>query len=164
MVQLARVIYSNIYREDDRPECESTPYPNGIMLTPLQDRRGNRVLVAIACMNICVYLIAKGFYIWKNKTREREWNAMTEDVRSNYLTQDLSRALLTAIVRNVFTTSTPPRIPEVARRTSASCTRTRCVALFDRVARIRGLASEDNHGQRLVRVWLDRTPAERVTA
>ncbi|EEY20087.1 conserved hypothetical protein [Verticillium alfalfae VaMs.102] len=62
---LARVIYSNIYREDDRPEY----------------RRGNRVLVAIACMNICVYIVAKGFYIYKNRSREKKWQAMTEDVR-----------------------------------------------------------------------------------
>ncbi|GKT76622.1 major facilitator superfamily transporter [Colletotrichum tofieldiae] len=64
MVQLARVIYSNIYREDDRPEY----------------RRGNRVLIGICCMNICVYLIAKLFYMWCNKKREKEWNAMTEEV------------------------------------------------------------------------------------
>jgi hypothetical protein len=25
MVQLARVIYSNIYREDDKPECKISP-------------------------------------------------------------------------------------------------------------------------------------------
>ncbi|KAH7312541.1 major facilitator superfamily transporter [Stachybotrys elegans] len=69
MVQLARVIYSNIYREDDAPEY----------------RRGNRVLVSIACMNIVVYLIAKGFYVWQNKRRATVWDAMTEDERQNYL-------------------------------------------------------------------------------
>ncbi|KAK0376120.1 major facilitator superfamily transporter [Colletotrichum limetticola] len=69
MVQLARVIYSNIYREDDRPEY----------------RRGNRVLIGICCMNICVYLIAKVFYMWCNNKREKEWNAMTEEERIHYL-------------------------------------------------------------------------------
>ncbi|KAK1658892.1 major facilitator superfamily transporter [Colletotrichum godetiae] len=69
MVQLARVIYSNIYREDDRP----------------QYRRGNRVLIGICCMNICVYLIAKVFYMWCNKKREKEWNAMTEEEKIHYL-------------------------------------------------------------------------------
>ncbi|KAM5353492.1 hypothetical protein ACJ41O_000142 [Fusarium nematophilum] len=69
MVQLARVIYSNIYREDDRPEY----------------RRGNRQLVAICCMNICIYLLAKLFYIWCNKKREKEWTAMTEEERMHYL-------------------------------------------------------------------------------
>ncbi|CCF37874.1 major facilitator superfamily transporter [Colletotrichum higginsianum] len=69
MVQLARVIYSNIYREDDRPEY----------------RRGNRVLIGICCMNICVYLLAKLFYMWCNKKREKEWNAMTEEQQIHYL-------------------------------------------------------------------------------
>ncbi|KAK2011836.1 major facilitator superfamily transporter [Colletotrichum eremochloae] len=69
MVQLARVIYSNIYREDDRPDY----------------RRGNRVLIGICCMNICIYLIAKLFYMWCNKKREKEWNAMTEEERVHYL-------------------------------------------------------------------------------
>ncbi|UQC75403.1 major facilitator superfamily transporter [Colletotrichum lupini] len=69
MVQLARVIYSNIYREDDRPEY----------------RRGNRVLIGICCMNICVYLIAKALYMWCNNKREKEWNAMTEEERIHYL-------------------------------------------------------------------------------
>ncbi|EFQ35144.1 major facilitator superfamily transporter [Colletotrichum graminicola] len=69
MVQLARVIYSNIYREDDRPDY----------------RRGNRVLIGICCMNICVYLIAKLFYMRCNKKREKEWNAMTEEARVHYM-------------------------------------------------------------------------------
>ncbi|KAK2027468.1 major facilitator superfamily transporter [Colletotrichum zoysiae] len=69
MVQLARVIYSNIYREDDRPDY----------------RRGNRVLIGICCMNIYVYVIAKLFYIWCNKKREKEWSSMTEEERVHYL-------------------------------------------------------------------------------
>ncbi|KAK6225442.1 major facilitator superfamily transporter [Colletotrichum tabaci] len=69
MVQIARVIYSNIYREDDRPEY----------------RRGNRVLIGICCMNICVYLLAKLFYMWCNKKREKEWNAMTGEQQIHYL-------------------------------------------------------------------------------
>ncbi|KAF4820653.1 putative transporter [Colletotrichum siamense] len=69
MVQLARVIYSNIYREDDRPEY----------------RRGNRVLIGICCGNICIYLLAKVFYMWCNRKRETEWNAMTEEERNTYL-------------------------------------------------------------------------------
>jgi hypothetical protein len=35
-------------------------------------------------MNICVYGLAKVFYMWMNKTREREWNAMTEEVSRAY--------------------------------------------------------------------------------
>ncbi|KEY72264.1 hypothetical protein S7711_00263 [Stachybotrys chartarum IBT 7711] len=69
MVQLARVIYSNIYREDDEPEY----------------RRGNRVLIGIACLNICVYLSAKMFYVWQNKKRSKVWDAMTEQERLDYL-------------------------------------------------------------------------------
>lgn len=31
-------------------------------------------------MNICIYLLAKLFYMWCNRKREKEWNAMTEEV------------------------------------------------------------------------------------
>jgi hypothetical protein len=116
MVQLSRVIYSNIYREDDRPECtylyiaighshtfmpanatSTTPTSlkkNPTNLPPLgPDRRGNRVLVALACMNICIYLIGKGYYIWRNKTREKKWNAMSPEVGCSSLKTPVRRQI-----------------------------------------------------------------------
>ncbi|KAL3420539.1 hypothetical protein PVAG01_06984 [Phlyctema vagabunda] len=68
-VQLARIIYSNIYREDDSPAY----------------RRGNRQLIAICCMNIVIYLLAKAYYIWRNRTRDKQWKSMNEDERVEYL-------------------------------------------------------------------------------
>jgi len=32
-------------------------------------------------MNICIYLLAKAYYVWQNKKREEKWNALTEEVR-----------------------------------------------------------------------------------
>ncbi|KAF3936531.1 hypothetical protein ABW19_dt0209550 [Dactylella cylindrospora] len=69
MVQLARVVYSNIYREDDKPEY----------------RRGNQQLIAICCMNMIVYLLMKLYYIWRNKSRDKIWDAMTMDQKITYL-------------------------------------------------------------------------------
>lgn len=81
MVQLARVIYSNIYREDDKPECKFAERKSSRAQTNIcSDRRGNRVLIGICCMNMCVYAGGKFFYMWLNKKRDREWNAMTEEV------------------------------------------------------------------------------------
>jgi hypothetical protein len=31
-------------------------------------------------MNICIYLIGKGYYIWRNKTRDKKWNAVSPEV------------------------------------------------------------------------------------
>lgn len=68
-VQLSSIISANVYRADDRPEY----------------RRGNRVLVGIAAMNAVVYLAAKGYYVWRNRRRDRLWAAMTPGERQRYL-------------------------------------------------------------------------------
>ncbi|CAK7217661.1 hypothetical protein SBRCBS47491_003236 [Sporothrix bragantina] len=69
VVQAGGVIASNIYRADDAPLY----------------RRGNRQLLGIACGNICIYLLTKAYYVWRNKSRDAKWNAMTEEERLTYL-------------------------------------------------------------------------------
>jgi hypothetical protein len=68
-VQLGNIVSSNIYRDDDKPYY----------------RRGNRVLIGIACMNLVLYALAKWYYVWKNKRRERVWRSWTEEERLTYL-------------------------------------------------------------------------------
>ncbi len=36
-------------------------------------------------MNIVIYLLTKAYYIFRNKQKERKWNAMNEDQRLEYL-------------------------------------------------------------------------------
>ncbi|KAF4551895.1 MFS-type transporter-like protein 60 [Elsinoe fawcettii] len=74
-VQLSRVIYSNIYRQDDRPEY----------------RRGNRQLLAICAMNMVIYTIVKVWYMWRNKTRQKKWDGMSTEQRIEYLTKTSDR-------------------------------------------------------------------------
>ncbi|OTA96466.1 hypothetical protein M434DRAFT_19699 [Hypoxylon sp. CO27-5] len=68
-VQVSGIVYSNIYRADDRPLY----------------RRGNRQLAAICGGNIIIYILIKLYYIWRNKQRDREWNAMTREEQIHYL-------------------------------------------------------------------------------
>ncbi|SPO03593.1 related to MFS transporter [Cephalotrichum gorgonifer] len=68
-VQLQSIIGSNIYREDDRPEY----------------RRGNRVLIGIASLNIVLYALIKVYYTWRNRQRDKIWNSMTTEQKLQYL-------------------------------------------------------------------------------
>ncbi|GJC90372.1 putative transporter YIL166C [Colletotrichum liriopes] len=68
-VQLQSIISANVYRRDDRPEY----------------RRGNRVLVGIASLNIIIYSCAKFYYVWRNKQRDQLWDAMSPEERQRYL-------------------------------------------------------------------------------
>ncbi|KAL3422789.1 phthalate transporter [Phlyctema vagabunda] len=68
-VQASGIIASNIYRSDDAPRY----------------KRGNRALVALVSMNIVLFILTKGYYVWKNKKRDTIWNSMTEDERLEYL-------------------------------------------------------------------------------
>ncbi|KAK1580759.1 uncharacterized protein LY79DRAFT_671637 [Colletotrichum navitas] len=67
-VQAGNIAASNIYRDDDRPLY----------------RRGNKILLGICCFNIVLFYLVKAFYIWRNKVRDRRWNAMTKDQQEDY--------------------------------------------------------------------------------
>lgn len=69
MVQCGNVIAFNIYRADDKPLYH----------------RGNTVLFGLNILSIVLFLIAKAYYVWKNRVRERKWNAMTKEQRQDYL-------------------------------------------------------------------------------
>ncbi|TFY81172.1 hypothetical protein EWM64_g2843 [Hericium alpestre] len=80
-VQLSSVIASFIYRSDDAPRY----------------LRGNRVLIAIACVNLLVlYPSTKAYYVWRNRQRDKIWDQMTPEERSNYLetTKDIGNRRL----------------------------------------------------------------------
>lgn len=68
-VQASGIISSNIYRQDDAPRY----------------KRGNRTLVGLVVANIAVYILTKIYYVWRNKSRDTKWNAMTEAERVHYL-------------------------------------------------------------------------------
>ncbi|KLO81886.1 putative tartrate transporter [Fusarium fujikuroi] len=67
--QASSVISSQIYRDDDKPLY----------------RRGNKVLLALVGWNVVMTVFIKGYYIWRNKTRERIWSAMSDEEKDVYL-------------------------------------------------------------------------------
>lgn len=70
-VQAGGIISSNIYRADDAPSY----------------KRGNKVLLSIAMLNLGMYLLTKTYYILRNRRRTRAWNAMNEAQQLQYLSR-----------------------------------------------------------------------------
>ncbi|KAL2052449.1 hypothetical protein ABVK25_007321 [Lepraria finkii] len=68
-VQASSIISSNIYRDKDKPLY----------------RTGNKVLIGICCYNMALFLGAKFFYMAKNSTRRRKWDAMSSSEKQMYL-------------------------------------------------------------------------------
>ncbi|KAF3037219.1 hypothetical protein E8E12_004771 [Didymella heteroderae] len=68
-VQAGNIIASNIYRNDDQPLY----------------RRGNKILLGICSFNIIFFFLVKAFYLWRNKVRDRQWNAMTKEEQDDYI-------------------------------------------------------------------------------
>ncbi|KAL7928228.1 major facilitator superfamily domain-containing protein [Trichoderma chlorosporum] len=67
-VQLGSIISAYIYVSDDAPLYH----------------RGNFNLVIINLLGIVLFLLTKIYYIWRNKQREKVWNAMTEEAKKDY--------------------------------------------------------------------------------
>jgi hypothetical protein len=70
-LQAGVLVSSNIYRADDAPLY----------------RRGNSILIGISCLSLVLYLLAKIYYVWRNKTKERKWQAMTPEEKVTYLAE-----------------------------------------------------------------------------
>ncbi len=48
-------------------------------------RRGNKVLLGMAFVNIGIYISTKFYYIFRNKQRDRKWNALTPAQQLEYI-------------------------------------------------------------------------------
>ncbi|TGJ84552.1 hypothetical protein E0Z10_g4199 [Xylaria hypoxylon] len=68
-VQAGNVVGNFIYQDDDKPLY----------------KRGNSVLFAINIFGIAIFILTKIYYVWRNKQRDKVWNAMTEEERSDYI-------------------------------------------------------------------------------
>ncbi|KAI1120975.1 MFS general substrate transporter [Nemania abortiva] len=68
-VQAGNVVGNFIYLDDDKPLY----------------KRGNSVLFAINALSIVLFIFTKIYYVWRNKQREKIWNAMTEEEQSAYI-------------------------------------------------------------------------------
>lgn len=68
-VQAGGVIGANIYRNDDKPLYH----------------RGNMQIVAVNCLAIALYGIAKAYYVLRNRGRERKWRAMSKEEQDDYV-------------------------------------------------------------------------------
>ncbi|KAL6857304.1 MFS general substrate transporter [Trichoderma novae-zelandiae] len=67
-VQVGSVISAYIYVDDDAPLYH----------------KGNFNLFIINVLSIVLFLLAKVYYMWRNKQREKVWNEFTEDEKKEY--------------------------------------------------------------------------------
>lgn len=67
--QASSVIASQIYREDDKPLY----------------RRGNKVLLGLVAWNVAMTFCVKGYYVWRNKSRDKVWSQMTAEQKDDYI-------------------------------------------------------------------------------
>lgn len=71
-LQTGVIVSSNIYRADDAPLY----------------RRGNAILLGLVGFNLCLYVLAKSYYVWRNRVRDLKWEGMTPEERLYYLSDN----------------------------------------------------------------------------
>lgn len=68
-VQAASLIGSNVYRTEDKPYYH----------------RGNRILLGIQVAAVLLFFLAKAYYVWRNKQKEKVWNSYTKEQKEEYI-------------------------------------------------------------------------------
>lgn len=89
-VQVQSIISSNIYRRDDMPDYSRLVSMQLRSTLTLADRcqtteRGNSALIAITVLNVILYIAVRQYYIWSNKSKERQWKQFSAEEKANYL-------------------------------------------------------------------------------
>ena len=74
-VQAGGVISSYIYQTSSKTATSEAP----------NYTVGNRALLGIACGNIVIYILTKLYYVYRNKSRDRKWKALTPQQQAEYL-------------------------------------------------------------------------------
>ncbi|KAF2226135.1 putative MFS transporter [Elsinoe ampelina] len=68
MVQVGNVVSSNIYRTEDKPLYH----------------HGNSVLIGINFLAVVMFVGTKGYYVWRNRQKERVWEGMSKEEKEVY--------------------------------------------------------------------------------
>ncbi|KAL3432155.1 major facilitator superfamily domain-containing protein [Aspergillus tetrazonus] len=73
-VQVSSIAAANVYRTEDQPYY----------------RKGNKVLIALAVGSIFLFISAKVYYVWRNKSRQNKakWDALSSEQREAYLREN----------------------------------------------------------------------------
>lgn len=74
-VQGGSIISANIYRKDDYPKYY----------------RGNKTLFILSWVSLLMILFSKFYYLWRNHTRDKIWNSMSEEERNEYRTTTMDK-------------------------------------------------------------------------
>ncbi|KAL4771334.1 major facilitator superfamily domain-containing protein [Aspergillus nidulans var. acristatus] len=73
-VQVSSIAAANVYRTEDQPYY----------------RNGNKVLIALAVVSIFLFISAKVYYVWRNRSRQNKakWDALSSEQRESYLREN----------------------------------------------------------------------------
>lgn len=61
-----------IYRDNDKPLY----------------RTGNKVLIALAAYSLVMFIVAKFYYVWRNKQNAEVWDNMSSEERERYVAEN----------------------------------------------------------------------------
>jgi hypothetical protein len=72
-----------------------------LLTNDISDYRGNKILVGLSSANIVLFLLAKLYYMKLNQQKDRKWNALSQDQKSEYLATNKDTGLKKMNVRFV---------------------------------------------------------------
>ncbi|KAF4627859.1 hypothetical protein G7Y89_g10293 [Cudoniella acicularis] len=75
-VQVGGIIASQVYQASDKPLYKA----------------GNHVLLYINILSLFLFIFAKVYYVLKNKSRDKKWNALTAEQRRDYTRNTTDKA------------------------------------------------------------------------